>query len=264
MYHENTRDIGKAWAYASGWRAKNLPTAGELAQYVVKYPNSPCMWGGNGQRGKAKFRFADWLGLDFDEGMTLERGLEVFGPYMHVIGTTRNHQRWKGDKPPCDRFRVFLRFGVRCESADDYEATAASLIEEYGADNACKDAARMFWPCVEIVSTSYSGKIIHAVHDESVKKKAEAIERRNKKVSSQYAPTKTIPGKTKLLLDFGHSKFDSRTVACYAAARDLMRVGFSFDEALQIIWNSAIPLDSSDKCFKDVKKAVTNAYSKPL
>jgi hypothetical protein len=260
MYHPDTQNIGDGKRYARGWLGKYASSAQEVADTVTKYASSPCLWA-NGERKKANFRCAEWIGLDFDEGMTLDEAIKTFEPYLHVIGTTKSHQVEKNGVT-CDRFRVFLRLGTRCTKASDYEATANEMIETHKSDKACKDAGRFFWPCQEIIVCKYFGKIVKLVDSSrEEEKKSKRIKARNKKLNDYYSPTKTIPGRTKLMLDCGVMD-GTRTISCYQAARDLGRVGYSEYETLNIVWNSAIPLNSSEECYQKVIRTVRSAFSK--
>lgn len=264
MWHPDKESIGDARKFWRGWRGKYVPSAGEVAQLITQYAISPCMWGG-GIRKRDNFRYAEWFGLDFDENVTLAKAQEMFEPYLHVIGTTKSHQKEKNGKV-CDRFRVFLKFAHRCVGRDDYEETARYIIKEYGADKACKDAARLFWPCKDIVVCKSGGKVIHAKKYDPVKKerKKQWLARRDEQIRSSYSASKGIPPWARMQLDHGPDPGESRTVCCYRVARDLLKAGYTESEAIDVIWASNIPLNSSDGCYKDVRKAVRNAFGKPI
>lgn len=114
------------------------------------------------------FLYADWIGLDFDSGPTLAEMTKTFSDMECIIGTTKNHQKWKKDEPPCDRFRVVLRLEHRCNDFRDYKATLADLIKEYDSDAAASDSSRFFRPCREVTYNTvgqaelYTQEIIEA------------------------------------------------------------------------------------------------------
>jgi len=261
MYHPDQDHIGQGNRYWKGWLGINLPSAGELSRHVLKYANSPCMWGG-GIRNKLNFRFADWFGLDFDEGLELEKAKVLFAPFLHVIATTKSHQVEKAGKT-CDRFRVFLRFGERCKSVEDYEATAAMLINKYNSDAACKDAARFFWPCKEIVVCKYHGKVIQPVDGaEIAKRMEEQREARRKKLAEMYNSnsTRSIPCYIQNQLSYGVT--NNRNTACYKIAASLTELGWPQEEIFSTLISSAIPLDSSAKVLREVRGAVARGHAK--
>ena len=260
MFHSDQTHTGQGNCYAVGWRGVVAPTASEVAELILTYPVSPCMWGG-GVRKKSNFRFADWIGLDFDEGLSLADACIKFEQYVHIIGTTKSHQVEKGGKT-CDRFRVFLKFGVRCTNREDYEATADELIKKYGADKACRDAARFFWPCKKIVVCKYWGKVISPVDSTEVNaRKIEAIKNKRTKLDRLHA-NGSLPCQVDNMLRFGVPA--NKNDACYFIAACLAERGFSEDEAFLKIWNSAIPIDNSSEVEKEVRGAVRRGYAKGL
>lgn len=260
MYHPDQSMVPSH--YHKGWRGKVAPTAGEIAQIITKYVSSNCLWA-NGVRNAKNFRVAEWLGLDFDDGLTLEDAKLKFHDFLHVIGTTKSHQKEKNGER-CDRFRVFLRLEQQCKSAEDYEETARYWVRRYGADRACVDAARFFFPCKEIVVCKYFGKVIK-VRDaqEARQKKAEAIQKRNEKLNKYYAPSKTMTGKVQSWLKHGCAE-GMRNKVSYMVAREMKKTGFSESEAVHQIMASPIPGCGVDpfpesECRNTVKSAYSRA-----
>jgi hypothetical protein len=264
MYHENLSLIENQ--YGSRWKGINAPTAGEVAKIILKYPNSHCLWA-HGIRKIENFRKAMWLGLDFDEGLSLEDAIKIFDPYMHVIATTRNHQKTKGNKPPCDRFRVFVMLSEIIRDADQLTMTIDELVKKHGCDEQAKDAARKWNPCKEIIVSKYIGKPYKPVNIEIVKERKritnERIAKRTARLNAYYVPGKVIPPQARVLLDHGTIDGD-RNEACFRVSRDLKKVGYTESEALELIWNSPIPIDRSDKVFREIKDVVRRVYSKGL
>jgi hypothetical protein len=260
MYHENTRDIGRANMYASGWRAKYLPTAGEIAQYIVKYPNSPCMWA-NGDRKKANFRCADWIGLDFDEGMTLEEAKTTFEPFLHVIGTTKSHQKDKNGKV-CDRFRVFLKLADRITDPEQMELTTKKLVRKYGADSKATDNARMFWPCEEVVVCKYHGKIVHPISIEEMQRIEERRKRSiveyEQRLQKYYAPSGSLPSRYRRMLEHGVPDGD-RNNRTFQIAKELAKVGRSESDVFHEIFFSNI-WGGNEKERREVQNTVSSAF----
>lgn len=124
----------------------------ELASYVTAHTWSPIIYKNNTRRTN-NFAHSCIVGLDFDEGMTLGQATQnIFCDMRHIIGTTRNHQKQKKDKLPCDRFRVIMQFEKMITDMRTYKWNVQRLVSHYESDNNAKDAARLFFPCVEIVS----------------------------------------------------------------------------------------------------------------
>lgn len=140
-------------------QAKNLSDGFELYEYedeslarlIVARQWSPIIWGGI--RSKKNFRYSDLCGLDFENPeVSLADMVNTFCDCWHIIGTTRNHQKVKGSEHAMDRFRIILKWSRRIEQIDSYEFNTKKMISDYGADPACFDGARMYFPCDQIVS----------------------------------------------------------------------------------------------------------------
>lgn len=257
MYHPDTEHLGDGSRYHKGWLGRYAPTAGEVAQLITQYAVSPCMWG-SGIRKKANFRFAEWFALDFDDGMTLEEAKETFQPFMHVIGTTKSHQKDKRGVV-CDRFRVLLKFAKRCTSRDDYEATARYLVRKYKADTACVDAGRFFWPCKDIAVSKYYGKVIGIVDSSAEKEKREKFVKRREQSWKTLYPQGQIPAHVQNKLQFGVVA-GKRNVTCFGIGADLASLGFSESEIISLIQSSAIL--SNDFTLTEAQKAVRSGMRK--
>jgi len=256
MYHENTWSK-EASHFSKDWKAIRVYSANDVAELCVKYNVAPTMWG-EGRRLKIQFRFAEWIGLDFDAGMTLKEACEIFDKYLHVIGTTKSHQIDKGGII-CDRFRVFLKLEERCTNRNDYEHTLKLLIEKFRADKCADGSHRFFFKCIKIIQVGIGGELIPVkITPKSELKKQQNIEKRNVRLESFYKPYKIIPPRVRKLLNDG-CRNGERNDQCYIIGCELFRVGYSFDEVVDLLWNSDIPLDGSDHTYKDVLKAVSSA-----
>lgn len=122
-----------------------------LEKCITKYVWSPMLFR-SGIRNEEHFKAVLVCGLDFDSpSTTLSWALETFKEYAHIIGTTKSHQREKKGVV-CDRFRVVLLFQEIITDLNLYKYNIALLTDKYKADKACKDGARFFFPCKEIVS----------------------------------------------------------------------------------------------------------------
>lgn len=260
MFHENQDCIGqekKYGVYAKNWRGVNASSASEVAKIVSTYVASNCLWA-NGVRLKKNFRLAEWLGLDIDDGMKLNEALEIFESYLHVIGTTRSHQKEKKGVT-CDRFRIFLKLSERCTNRNDLELTASKWIKSHGADRSCVDAARMFMPCKEIISVKFHGKTV-PVEDsiEHEKRCREFAERKARQYKQFYRDVKAIPGWVNSVLKFGTN--DSRNSITYRIAKDLSKTGYTEEEIISMIMSSQVPLSNSAEFSEaECRKAVQSA-----
>jgi len=195
---------------------------------MTRFTWSPIIFDG-GIREQARFLRADWCALDFDDGeMTLDRAVNnVFADCIRVIGTTKSHQKLKAGVR-ADRFRVLLKFERPITSLDEYRATMVHYIEHHGADPACKDGARFFWPCQEIVDISTEGytQEIFAAPPRPVwtpkpcYRELGVIRRRSTEALRSVFPR------------------GEKNNRCFMIAKDMFDAGFEFDEILECIIKS--------------------------
>lgn len=252
MRHLDLKNIGNAKAYASGWVGIHCPTAGEAAKVIGEFPWSPCLWA-RGERKKANFRAASWLALDFDQGLSLESAKKIFEPYVHVIGTTRNHQKEKAGFV-ADRFRVLLRASETIKDSLVYEESIRALCNKYESDPCAKDAARLFWPCLEIVSIQYAGSVFKPVDVSDIRTVRESWRIHNKQ---NYLATGEIPGWIKSFFKKGIED-GQRNATTYRIGRELRSLGFSESDTLNEILKSRIP--SSDFTQDEIAATVKSSF----
>jgi hypothetical protein len=103
---------------------------------------------------------ANWVAIDIDDGggksPTMQEILVTLEKLVHVVGTTKSHQKEKGGQI-CDRYRVAIALDGFCEEPAVYKRICNHFIERFNADKACSDAGRFFWPCKEIISVQEEG-----------------------------------------------------------------------------------------------------------
>lgn len=156
-WHRNLSNLGRAECYRRGFELAHVDDVERIAKAITRYPWSSISWK-DGICLHGNFLGAQFCVLDFDDGaLALEQAKRLWCDAVHIIGTTKSHQVAKNGAAPCDRFRVVLRFEKTIHNVSTYRATMARYIDKYGADSACKDGARFFWPCKEIVSIQAEG-----------------------------------------------------------------------------------------------------------
>lgn len=142
--------IGQPNEYAHGFEPVQFD-----GSVICQRAWSPCLFS-EGIRLEKNFCSADVAALDFDNGLSLADGIQLFSKFKHCIGTTKSHGL-KGD-----RFRVILFFDSTITNLAIYKSTMTHLIYTYKADRACKDGARFFYPCKDVVSVG-DGEIIKPI-----------------------------------------------------------------------------------------------------
>jgi hypothetical protein len=248
-YHPNQRELGNPRYFARGWKVADTEDVRRIAAGLLRFAMSPVVFV-EGRRARDNYLSGEWLALDFDDGPTIAEARETFANHVHIIGTTKSHQKPKGKNPPCDRFRLLLKLLVTITDRKDYETTLRHLVHRYGADPQCVDAARFFWPCKEIVSLSNSGQRVDVVR----------VQKR------QYTPLNTdfknkIPYWVQEWLQYGVPE-GTRNKHCFKTACWLTKNGFSEDEIVSILMSSAIP--KGPEVIEEVKYAVRSGRQKAL
>ena len=222
-----------------------------LGKYLVKEVWSPVVWS-PGYRKKLNFKETHLIGLDFDDGalsledaVTYVKEIEV----SCIIGVTKSHLLEKvsssGEvKPPCDRFRIIIA-AEKCTSLLDYEYTNKIFMDNLPCDQSCKDGARYFAPCREIVYECYSGSL------------AGWIEAPPK---PPFAPKDYAKGQMPLwitdLINHG-TDLGGRHKSCYKIGAQLSRYGYGETEIVHMIMKGPM----KDIGLSDVERAVRNGMS---
>lgn len=228
--HRDRENIGDHRFYFGNFETVNTDNVEVIAKIVSTFVSSPIQWH-FGRRKRTNFLAANWLGLDFDEGTTLQDGLERFQKFTHIIGTTKSHQLPKGQKPPCDRFRVFLKLPITITSCPEYEALLRAYVNHHMADFQATDGARIFHPCKQIISAQ-NGECAPLL------KKKKYVP----KVRAAPGTFQGIPRWVTQLLNFGVGYAVSRNTTCFKIAVHLKKAGYSHAEIVEMLMASPIPI----------------------
>jgi hypothetical protein len=234
-------NVKHAKGCARNWKVAVTSDVARLARGISSCVWSPIIWQ-DGYRKESNFLRARWVALDFDDSLSLQEAMDIWQDSIHIIGTTKSHGI-KGE-----RFRVVLRLSEDCEDVADYRHTVETLSRTYGGDSACKDGARFFFPCREIVSTldeGYTQEIVKAPPPEEYPKR---------EPGTRVIPTRTLRGLRFDKVEVGH-----RNTWCYGTARDLAWAGFSIDETVRYILASPTYNNSSPPV-REILQAVRNGF----
>lgn len=249
-------------AYGQGFQAITTVDLRRIASAITRFVWSPIVWR-EGQRRQSNFESAYFAVLDFDDGsFTLEDAKNSFCDVCHVIGTTRSHQVEKSGKPACDRFRVLLELEHPIIDLRSYRYNMSTLCARYTSDEACKDGARFFYPCMNIVSIVTDGDLwpvekvpSHFENPES-KAPAEKLARLNWLRYRELAPW------CAKFLKYG-KPFENkgRELSAFMVASQMRLAGLSEDEAYSLLLTA--PIDKTDfDAERELLHAVRSAYKK--
>lgn len=226
----------------------------ELTKLITKGNYSLSTFKDN-DRTVASFLRADSIGLDFDDGLSLDDAVDVFKDYMHIIATTKSHQIQKNGVV-ADRFRVILFLDEPITDANDFKATMVKLMADHpSADPACKDASRMFYPSTKIITSSKKGKKYPVVKwvEPPPKPEVELVE----------GERGTLLKATLEFLQFG-AKPGTANDALYRAAKDMQQNGYTKDEVISKV-ETMISIGgtwASSDCNEKDLQTIDSAFSK--
>ncbi len=120
---------------------------------------------------------------------------------------------------------MLIPWGHRITDKEKYRYNMKVIAKHYPIDAACKDGARFFFPCKEIVSLAedgYAQEVLHAEHAES----------RQYSYEPGFIPQWT---RAKLLNVVPEGE---RTTIFHLVAKDLIRAGYKPEHILQLIVKS--------------------------
>lgn len=98
-----------------------------------------------GKRNNSSAKGVSLIILDFDEGLSLKQGIELFSSYKSLIVTTKSHQVDKHGIAT-DRFRVILPLDRSIIDMTYYGKLMRIITRHFNSDIACTDAARYYSP----------------------------------------------------------------------------------------------------------------------
>lgn len=201
----------------------NRPKAGlyesttKLSLHITKKSWSPIVFKG-AIRLQKNFLFSDWAVLDYDGGQTtLEDAINTFCDCVHIIGTTKSHT---GDH---HRFRVCIPWETRISDLNKFRFNQDEFIKSHDTDAQCKDGARFYFPCKEIVSINSEG--FRATVYEPPK---ENVQKAHNHSKTGFSSAVTFFMKNPIVQG-------NRNTQIYQVSKDLFRIGLDKHVVFQII-----------------------------
>lgn len=198
--------------------------------------------------------YADLMIFDFDDGkVTLDHAIDyMFADYMHIIGTTPSHRtKEKGYK---DRFRVLCLLDKAITNPIIAKATFTHYVNFFGSDPSGDDLARWFRPCREIVSVNTTGAYLPEVEipdyvlnpqpDVTIERKRESGRLR------RWA---------RIALEEGVA--ENRQDMAFGIAYEAKLIGWDKEYTFDMIWNSRVPLNKSQKCRDEIRYQVEKGFA---
>lgn len=135
-------------------------TLQELAEFITNNDWSPFVYqtehedqDGTFKRNRKSFCAADIFALDIDDGLSLVDAINIIkqNGLAAIIAPSRSHQKVKGEKPACDRYRIIFKLNESIYTESQVKSVFFALKKLFpSADDACKDAARLYYASPQI------------------------------------------------------------------------------------------------------------------
>jgi len=248
-FHRERSFIGdrysRGWERCHGWDL--------IARAVLWGAWSPCIWE-KGTRSKANFIYSDFLGLDVDNGLPIAEAVEMFRDTVHLIGTTRNHQREKKGVV-ADRYRIIIPWERRITCRREFESSLAAIGKKIDADSSGYDAARIFWPCTSIVSKIDPGSDWELATVTAPEPKREYEPRINQHTGERMLSSNIINFLTRGLA-FG----EGRNISVFITALELFASGQSEHEIIDLI--KGAPFERKGFSDREIETTVRSAIKR--
>jgi hypothetical protein len=232
--------------YAYNWRVVEVGNISDIIDVVL---NNTWATGAyfDGHRHHSSFIGSRFAALDFDKKITIKEVDDQCAKcgLFYVIAPTLSHQKEKlsGKKtePPCDRFRLILKFDRLITDFKEYQYNIGRLIRYTCSDSSGSDSARCFYKSSDIYSFSDGDSITAQTIPENYYKN---IERMYNNKISKTIQTGILPDYIKLFLYEGVAFHEGvRHKSIISTAFFLKSVGYSMEETFQAINSS--PFDRS-------------------
>lgn len=248
-FHKRAFNPLEKYGYAKDWNCADIDDLERIAKCMTNYVWSPIVYKA-GRRNQESFYSCNLFALDFeDESYTIDKACKQFKDFAHVIGTTRNHQIDK-DGVTMDRFRVVIKTGEMIKDLETYRYNMELIVNAFPCDKKCKDGARLFYPCREIVQINSDG--LCAV-----------VEKPKKKVTVNYQAYYDAgiltPFLRKLVNRNGVSP-GSRNNTAYQTARELYKLGRSKDQAFEFILKHIYNDFADNVLLLEIRRTILSAY----
>lgn len=238
-------------------------TIDELAFVIKHHVWSPVIFKDSHRR-KASFESCDVLAFDFDDGYSIEDAINLVQTWNSwaIIGTTKSHQKEKSGEAPCDRFRMILRASSSCVDREQYEYNMELWLEKLKADKSCKDGARYFYPCEEIVFKQTGDTIDWHLLPENYIRELDRF-KKNQKAAERHRHQGTIPRWIQTRVSEGVTP-GNRHRYCYAIGAALSEIGYGIDEITEFICRgplAAIGVQDVRRCVENGTRKIIGDFS---
>lgn len=236
-----------------------------LAKVIRKYMWSPGVFR-DSHRCNANFLYSDFIGLDVDNDpedafYSLEDAINDWQDSECIIALTRNHMKPKLKKnrelPAVPRFRIITRWERRITDAETFTYTVQRFLNANSQyDSICKDAARMFYPCSQLVFENYDG---YRQEVRQLPPKTPMISTIDGAVRQYIVKPRLIEKHVQDFLNQGKIFGGGRNIAVYITTLSLLRANVDPEKVLDAIEQS--PFDRCDFSHYELLRTYNNGLT---
>ena len=246
-----------------------FPNFTSICDMVTSAVWSPILWDG-GLRQRKAYMACNLIVLDFDTGRptiaAMAEKMKAEG-LRFFIGTTKSHGVEKITpagivKPACDRYRLAIATEPLADTWQQYTWQMAKIMQKFpSADGSCKDGARYFFPCREIV-IACDGRAFRPPKPPKVK----VLEQRVRSLAQKdvrLGRCGILPPEIKAFLRHGAFKGERRPSLFKYAAR-LKRLGWNDLKIIEAL--TMAPFDRTgideDEITRHIQRGIKVAYER--
>lgn len=230
-----------------------------LSQVILHHTWSPHIWR-DGRRAGKNWQKANFIALDFDSGFPLQETITICQTegLTFLIGTTKSHQVEKISpsgkvSPPLDRYRLLIATEGSCNDAETYRNTLDYFAMFMPIDESCKDLARYFFPCKEIVAFGGSQLQPWLVVDDQERARRKKLYEEYEERLRENRGSGIVPSWILHELKAEHM-IGTRHKLCYRIGAELSKLGFEESYIEQLVMSSSLNAIGGE----DVRRAVRN------
>jgi hypothetical protein len=221
------------------------PDIASFSRVIATKVWSPIVWSGGVRKGE-NFISCQYMALDFDDGLfTLDDAKQWLADknLSGIIGTSKSHQKEKTTPsgkilPAVDRFRLVTPLAEPIRKASQYIYNMTAIMDELPCDKACKDAARYFFPCRDIVHTQYIADGKYPVRPDDPKR-----EERAQAAAEKVQTTGILPAAVSNALAHGVQP-GNRHVTFFKIGAFMTYAGYQPNEIMYAVQESPLGKDS--------------------
>lgn len=220
-----------------GWLLNETSSIQRVAELATKGVWSPIVWLG-AYRHESNFSCAAWCVLDIDDGLPKETAAKMMQGVRFAIVPTKSDGIPKGQKGPCDRYRIIAPWVEPITNLDIYRFNMKVLAKKFQADEQAIDGARCWQKSKTVELVCDTGAALPVAYDVPDEETTSFKNERFKEYVNHHKKSRTLPSRVNDFL-LGRISEGSRNKELFFTACVLFNMDYDFEKVLSIV--EAIP-----------------------